>query len=346
MFLAIRMRSSSVHFRSFADLNRDCAHLIASLPTPVDVVAGIPRSGLLAANLCALHLNVTLADLDGFLEGRFLTGGQRLSTGSDTVEPDPAKRTILVLDDSVLTGRSMAEARRKIEESGAQGRFIYGAVYASPDAIAEVDLYADVVPQPRVFEWNLFHHRHLKRCCVDIDGVLCRDPTDQENDDSSRYLKFLETVGIAQPSSYSIGCIVTSRLEKYRSHTEEWLQRHGIRYDRLEMASYPDAESRRRARRHGLDKAEIYRDESYVLFIESSRAQADVIARHSGKLVYCVDDRQMIHPGVIPATRRSLWALIARCRKTISWLKSKTAKAVRDPVWAAQRAVELSRKND
>jgi len=42
-----------------------------------------------------------------------------------------------------------------------------------------------------VFEWNALHHSNPERFCVDIDGVLCRDPTEAENDDGESYLEFL-----------------------------------------------------------------------------------------------------------------------------------------------------------
>ena len=35
------------------------------------------------------------------------------------------------------------------------------------------------------------HHLWLASACVDIDGVLCIDPTAEENDDGPRYREFL-----------------------------------------------------------------------------------------------------------------------------------------------------------
>ena len=35
------------------------------------------------------------------------------------------------------------------------------------------------------------HHSFLNDSCLDIDGVLCRDPSPEENDDGPRYEKFL-----------------------------------------------------------------------------------------------------------------------------------------------------------
>ena len=71
---------------------------------------------------------------------------------------------------------------------------VYGPRATHPDA----DLVLEVVPHPRVFEWNVMHHRVLENSCVDIDGTLCHDPTSEENDDGERYDAFLAP---ARPSS-------------------------------------------------------------------------------------------------------------------------------------------------
>lgn len=72
---------------------------------------------------------------------------------------------------------------------------------------------------PRVFEWNVLHHPVLNDACVDIDGVLCRDPTPAENDDGRKYREFLSTVEPTIVPGQRIGHLVTSRLEQYRPKT-------------------------------------------------------------------------------------------------------------------------------
>ena len=48
-----------------AQLDDAVVSWLADLPRDVDIVAGIPRSGLLVANLLALHLNVPMTDIAG-----------------------------------------------------------------------------------------------------------------------------------------------------------------------------------------------------------------------------------------------------------------------------------------
>ena len=60
---------------------------------------------------------------------------------------------------------------------------------------------------------------------MDFDGVLCRDPTEEENDDGDKYRYFIANVEPIFKPSVEIGWIVTSRLEKYRDLTENWLKK-------------------------------------------------------------------------------------------------------------------------
>ena len=103
----------------------------------------------------------------------------------------------------------------------------------------------EVVGQPRFFQWNLIHHPWLKYACLHIDGVLCADPTADENDDGERYHRFLTTAPL-YVASQTIGWLVTSRLEKHRARTEQWLANQGIQYDNLIMQDVASNRERQR----------------------------------------------------------------------------------------------------
>ncbi|MCW2682650.1 MAG: orotate phosphoribosyltransferase [Blastococcus sp.] len=283
-----------MEFRSVGDLANDVVRWCDSLPADIDVVVGIPRSGLLAANLLALHLNVPLADIDGLAAGRVLGGGARLAGGDDVLA---TARTILVVDDSVATGGSMDEARRKLADSPYAARLKWAAVYVAPAQKDSVDFFCRSLPLPRVFEWNVLHHGQLSTVCMDIDGVLCRDPLDHENDDADRYRTFLSTVQPRLVPGQEVGWLVTSRLERYRAETEEWLRASGIRYGELLMHPAADIRQRQRAGDHAVHKAAAYRRTKAWLFIESDRSQAAEIARLAKRPVYCTDTRTMVYPG-------------------------------------------------
>ena len=154
------------------------------------------------------------------------------------------------------------------------------------------------------------HRIELADCCVDLDGVLCVDPADDENDDGPRYARFLQNARPLIIPSYPIGHIVTSRLQKYRLETEEWLRDHGVVFGQLHMLDFPSAEIRRRLRPHARFKASVYMSQRAThLFIESEPNQAAEIAQISGKPVLCYGTQQLLLPGFSWSTIRATGAL-------------------------------------
>lgn len=295
-------------YRSVAELNAAIRQGAAQLPHEVDVVVGVPRSGLLAANLLALHRNLPLADVESFLAGRLLAGGRRTQLKRTTGEPGGFRRA-LVLDDSVQSGASMRAVRARFAEGhGFTGcELLFGCVYATTKSVGEVDLHFEICDGPRVFEWNLFHHPfYLQRACLDIDGVLCRDPQPEENDDGPAYRRFLETAEPLHLPTVPVGSLVTCRLEKYRPETEAWLRRQGVRYDELIMWDLPSAAVRRATGGHGQFKAGVYQRSGRILFIESSRSQAEVIVRETGRSVFCVETQTMLNPDTVTRVRQAV----------------------------------------
>jgi len=206
-------------------------------------------------------------------------------------------KKILIVDDSVFNGMQMQAVKAKIEKAGIRHEIMYAAVYVKPGSQKMVDYFYELLPTPRFFEWNVFHHTAMKHFCVDIDGVLCRDPTEEENDDGDMYGTFINDVESWIAPSKTIGWIVTCRLEKYRALTEKWLDKHGIKYKHLIMMDMPDKESRIKSGSHAEFKAHVYRNTYSTLFIESSMDQAVEIARLAGKEVLCMETREIISPG-------------------------------------------------
>ena len=283
-----------MNYRSLADLAAALRRNLDRLPDDVDAVLGIPRSGMLAASLAALLLERPLGDFDGFLDGRLLAVGQ--TRGDGKAPAAAACRRVLVIDDSVHTGASARAARARLAAARPDVEAIFAAVFGARARHEAVDVVLETVAMPRLFEWNLMHHPDLVHCALDIDGVLCRDPDERENDDGPRYRRFLETVPPLVRPSRPVGALVSSRLEKYRGETEAWLARHGIAYGALHLLDLPDHETRRRLGVHGRFKAEVYRDLPSRLFVESDAPQAEEIARLSGKPALAWDRQVLVSP--------------------------------------------------
>lgn len=284
-----------MHFKSTADLARDVSANIHLLPLDIDVVVGVPRSGMLVASMIALARNIPLTDIDSFArEKTFERGTTRLTDGEEVLETE--FHHALIVDDSSMTGASMEEARDKLRHRPFGARQSFAVAYGHPSSTAELDYVFNNVPSPRVFEWNVLHHPVISRACVDIDGVLCLDPSDDENDDGPAYAGFLEEATPLHRPRQTIHTLVTNRLEKYRRQTEAWLERHGVNYERLFMLDLPDQEARRRMRPYAGFKAEVFRRSETNFFIESELRQARAIARLSGKPVLSLEGPELCYP--------------------------------------------------
>ena len=270
-----------MNVRTVADMNDAILRHLSSIPRSIDLVAGVPRSGLLAATLISLHLNLPLTDIQGLCEGRrFETGKRPLRTkaSGSSHEEEPH---VLVIDDCISKGQELAKVKKRIADAGVSGRFTYLAVYAFPDRPEVADIVLEVVPRPMVFEWSFIHSSMLQHACVDIDGVLCVDPTPEEDDDGERYRNFLRTAKPLMVPTRYVGALVTARLEKYRPETEAWLAQHDVQYGQLLMMDFPTAVARRG--KQASFKAEAFRATELRIFVESDARLAHDIAQLSGK---------------------------------------------------------------
>jgi len=288
-----------MNYRSYENLvthTRDRGCLVQG---SFDFVIGIPRSGVFAASMIALQKNLPLIDPESFLlEKTASVGRTRLSSDLRERLDTTNASSVLVVDDSVASGRSMAEVVGKIKKHRPNVRVTTLAIYASHSSKKYVDIYFDICPMPRVFEWNIFHRKSTKNMDFDLDGVLCKDPSEIENDDGILYLDFLRHAPVRYKPTFGVGNIVTSRLEKYRTETERWLFENGIDYERLIMLNLTTARERQRRSGHAEYKANFYIDSESELFVESDREQAVKICRITSKPVLCTDTQELFSPGI------------------------------------------------
>lgn len=287
----------TMNYRSIRDLTQDL--LTWELPADIELIVGIPRSGMLVANILALYRNIPFADITAFLEGRTMGVGRTKRSSGCTEGFLNTPRKVLVVDDSCLSGKSLDEARAAIQRTCVSHQLLFAVVYLSPGHEHRVDYYRRVLPAPRLFEWNIMHSNVGTHGCWDLDGVLCRDPTAEENDDGDKYVEFISQVPARLQPSLPLRYIVTSRLEKYRPQTEEWLSRNEIECENLIMLDVPSKEARTASGCHASFKANVYKRSPARVFIESSYRQAVEIARLSGKSTICFETQECISPGVM-----------------------------------------------
>lgn len=282
-----------MEFKTFYDLNNDLISNFSSIPHDVDLIIGIPRSGLILANLIAVYLNLPLTDLNSFLEGKIYNAGGTKNKKGWVQEFSQVKKALIV-EDSVCTGLSINKAKAQISKLNSKIRMVYLAAYITKDAKDKVDLYFKVVSYPRLFEWNYLHQPQiLEKSCFDIDGVLCVDPTVEQNDDGSKYLDFILNAPVKFLPSHKIGWLVTSRLEKYRTPTETWLKKNNVQYGKLIMMNLPSAEERQKLKNHAVYKANIYKNiKEAQIFVESEKRQALEISSLTKKQVFCIENQK------------------------------------------------------
>lgn len=265
-----------MNFVNYAELAKDAKEFARNLP-PCDAVVGIPRSGLLPAAIMANALNVRLGVMAG--NGpHFIDGGARDAKG--------AIKNVIVVDDSVDSGAAMKKAR---EAMPPWCRAVYACLYVTPGAEGLVDKYYRSVTQPRMFEWNYSNHGSLIDACIDIDGVLCDDPTEEQNDDGEKYRAFIKGARPKIRPVRKMGWLVTSRLEKYRKETLVWLAENGFQFENLVMAPYATKAEREKADAYALLKAQALAVSGKRFFIESDGATAKKIFALAGKPVLCTE---------------------------------------------------------
>lgn len=318
-----------IGYESVAQLSADIRAKLHLVPRDVDLVVGIPRSGMIPAYLIGLFINKLVVDLETFLANGAVGHGSTRSVGVEIPEPLGAKH-ILIVDDSLTSGTSMQSCVERVRASSFAGRMTTCAVIVIPSMAGAVDLWFKEMPHPRIFEWNAFHHPELKNCCFDLDGILCVDPSPRDNDDGPRYREFLRTARPLFVPTQTIGHIVSARLERYRDLTEEWLAKNGIDHGTLHLIDLPSQAERIRQGAHATHKSKIYRQTGAVLFYESDPVQAQDIARQSGKPVLCTADMQLYPAAGFHLTsgiKSAKWHLRRPLGRLKGWLRRRTVRS-------------------
>jgi uncharacterized HAD superfamily protein len=252
--------------------------LIPQLPRDISAVYAVPRSGSIPAFVIASYFSIPM----GFV-GTGAMAGNRISKQTKT-------GPILIIDDSLNKGTAIKQAQLLMEYE--KNTILTAVVYCKDVNLHLVDFYAECIEDQRVFEWNLFDCRKTNRTIFDIDGVLCLDPPMRDNDglDYQNYVKNATPYLIPQRKVYSL---CTSRLERWRGITEEWLQKYNVTYKELIMHPAKNAKQRRKLKNGNVLKAEYYKQSKAKLFVESRDKHAKEIATLSNKPVISIQSMEI-----------------------------------------------------
>jgi len=271
-------------FIKSSEIAEDCYRLLNYIEDCYCII-GIARSGVFPASLIALFANSPLYSYEqnnGTINN--LRGGGRTNIMFNEQEKRYSKN-IYIVDDSAYSGRSMRIAKSRIQRQFPDKNIISMVLYAGSNAYESglID-YAARITDEHWFEWNMFSSPVSKGVCIDFDGILCRDFMPWEDDDGEVYLQTLKNMklGSIRPQNRWTVDIVTARLDKWRKPTEEWLKKNNISYNNLFMGPWNNISERFNVN-IGKWKADIYKDLSKTLFVESDLTQALEIYKHTGK---------------------------------------------------------------
>jgi adenine/guanine phosphoribosyltransferase-like PRPP-binding protein len=283
--------SGPTRFVRSSQFQFDILNLTAKIPPDITAIAGVARSGLSAATMLSMYLHLPMVTIRQTMNDVVQTGnGWRLG-GTKHVNPRTEK--ILVVDDTVMTGNSLKAIKPLIDREF--GNAVYAAIYVNPKALLKPDIWSVDLPWPHILEWNVFNSILSPSAAMDFDGVLCHDCPSGSDDDGPKYLDFIRNAKpLYMPRRCPIPLIVTARIERYRADTEEWLRRHGIRWNRLVMHPAATLAERRRdniaaykARHYAAWAAKHKATPGPIIFFESEDGQAREIAKLSKLLTIC-----------------------------------------------------------
>ena len=281
-------------YTSYEDLSNCIRRNVWKVPADVDLIVGVPRSGMIPALMLAELLNKRCVDLDAFIENRVMSCG-----GRQRLIRKGKEGKVFVLDDTIFFGNAMKKARERLAPLADKYDIIYGCIYAEGQFSRElVDIYFEYIWRPGekqwLYEWNILHHyeKRTNSWMWDIDGLLCKDPPNDK--DTPVYEAYLpKAIPMIIPTTH-IGALVTYRLEKYREITEKWLKEQGVGYGKLMMFNAPNRELRNNTMSPAKYKAQLYRDASWAkLFVESENRQAEKIHQLTGKPVFCYENGRL-----------------------------------------------------
>ena len=277
------------------DLAKTIRSNIWKIPRDIDFIITIPRSGTICGSIISEFLNVPMIDINGFVNGTEPYGGGRIRYYNQIHAQKTNK--VLVVDDTVFSGKSKIEAREKLRDFSAY-TFIFMAVYlegpnrnAVDFYLEDVSMYTNGFTELVLYEWNIFHHNEdiMEGCLYDMDGVLCLDPPDERND--KVYQEYIRNAIPLFVPTATIGGIATYRLVKNIEVTQKWLADNNVRYKTLYMFNANTWEERNSS---GITpeayKASIYvGSDKFKLFVESNAKQAKAIYELSGKPVLSIE---------------------------------------------------------
>jgi len=252
---------------------------IKSFPETYDLIVGIPRSGLLVANIIALKLGKPLTTPELLIQDK--------NWMSKCIKSNKKIKHVLLVDDSITGGKTMIKYLKLIKSHNKNLKITTAALIATKESKSQVDLNYKVIYHPRLFEWNLLHSPK-GIIATDLDGVLCENCPEGTDSNEEKYLVWIKTAKPYLIPAFEIDTIISCRLEKYRVETEHWLKKNKVKYKKLVLWNLLSKQER-------MGKNAKYKISELLrvkpdMFFESSKIEAARIWMMTTIPTLCVDE--------------------------------------------------------
>lgn len=275
---------------------------IHKIPHDIAGVIAIARGGLFPGFIIAEHLNVPITTVDKFIENQencWFNESTFIKFNNIT------NGKLLVIDDSVCTGNSLKQTMNKLKNITGFS-FVFATIHASTsfDNLIVLDDNTVYWDFSRLYEFNLFRTFLFNDCVSDIDGVLCKDPDWGLDTKENEYVYFLTNTApyIHVPK---IDILLTSRIEKYRPQTENWLKKNNISYNQLIMTPFNNINDKLYAMQNNGWSDAAWKTEQYKnickqqnripAMIESNEWDANFIKQNFNEgIIFCTDANKFI----------------------------------------------------
>ena len=282
-YLKRKFTGTELNFVTVDELVIWTTEWLKSFQDRYDIIVGIPRSGLLVANIIGLKLGIPVTTPELFINNIYWK--------SNLIPEKEEYTNILLIDDSIFSGKSIEDNMRILNQSRKSIVITKAALMVTNESKSLVDLHYKIVPYPRLFEWNLLHASKGK-LASDMDGVICEKCPPGVDCDEELYINW---IGNAKPyliPAFEIALIVSNRLEKYRADTEKWLTRHGVRYKELVLWNLQSKQERNgKYAQHKIDVILQYKPD---MVWESSFHESKQIFRITKIPTLCVDEMMLM----------------------------------------------------
>ncbi|MDX9746899.1 MAG: phosphoribosyltransferase [Paludibacter sp.] len=164
---------NTFNYRNVNDLNNLILRKLSLFSRDFDLIVGLPESGLIPANLLALYLNRPFTDLHSFLNGHIYKAGERGSFFANV-----QYKRVLVIDDVMRHGVTMAKARERLSDMNDRFEFSYCVVYMLDGNQEKVDLFLETIEEPAFMQWHLIRDGIREKTVFNKQSspVYCDDP--------------------------------------------------------------------------------------------------------------------------------------------------------------------------